>query len=310
MQLMQTTHYDFIGDVHGHADALNELLHQLGYQRQGEAFRHPARQAVFVGDLIDRGPKIRETLHQVRAMVDAGAALAVMGNHEFNALCFHEPAPGGGFLRSHSDKNVHQHQATLDQFEGHDGEWREFLDWFLTLPLWIEGPGFRVIHACWSEPHRRAFHGRDRLTRDLLRPASMRGTTEHAAVEALLKGIEFQLPAGHQHADKSGLLRETARVKWWQPARGRTYRDVAFPDPAGMPDHPVPDWEADKLSPYLDTTPVFFGHYWLPAHSPRQPVTRHLACLDYSVAKGGYLAAYRWDGEEQLSPEKFVAVRP
>lgn len=46
---------------------------------------------IFLGDFIDRGPKIRETLQIVRAMVDAGTALAVMGNHEYNAICFHSP---------------------------------------------------------------------------------------------------------------------------------------------------------------------------------------------------------------------------
>lgn len=307
---MQNTNYDFIGDVHGHADALKELLHQLGYKCCDGALRHPTRQAVFVGDLIDRGPKIRETLHLVRAMVENGAALAVMGNHEFNALCYHAPAPDGGFLRPHSEKNTHQHQETLDQFQGHEREWHDFLDWFLTLPLWTELPGVRVIHACWSEPHRQMLGGKDRLTRSMLLPASSRGTREHLAIEALLKGIEFELPDGCRQADKGGVLRATARVKWWEPARGRTYREIAFPHSAELPDHPVPDHEADKLHPYLDKTSVFFGHYWLPSDLPKQPMASHLACLDFSVAKDGYLVAYRWDGEQQLSPEKFLAVSP
>jgi hypothetical protein len=49
-------HYDIIGDVHGHADALRRLLAELGYAEVQGAFRHDARKAIFVGDLVDRDP--------------------------------------------------------------------------------------------------------------------------------------------------------------------------------------------------------------------------------------------------------------
>ena len=81
--------YDLIGDIHGHADALQQLLKKLGYSRQKGVYRHPDRQAIFLGDFIDRGPRIWETLEIVRPMIDSGAALAVMGNHELNLLAFH-----------------------------------------------------------------------------------------------------------------------------------------------------------------------------------------------------------------------------
>ena len=67
--------YDIIGDIHGHADELQALLEILGYQ-QGS---HPeGRKVIFLGDYIDRGPKIREVLETVRGMVDAGQALAIL----------------------------------------------------------------------------------------------------------------------------------------------------------------------------------------------------------------------------------------
>jgi hypothetical protein len=89
--------YDLIGDIHGHADALERLLKQLGYARQKGVYGHPDRRAIFLGDFIDRGPKIRETLEIVRPMVESGTALSVMGNHELNALAFNttEPKLGG-----------------------------------------------------------------------------------------------------------------------------------------------------------------------------------------------------------------------
>ena len=80
---------DFIGDIHGHADKLLELLEKLGYTTNNGTYCHPTRKVLFVGDYIDRGPKIRETLEIVKSMVDSENAIALMGNHEYNALCFH-----------------------------------------------------------------------------------------------------------------------------------------------------------------------------------------------------------------------------
>ena len=96
--------YDIIGDIHGHASRLAQLLERMGYERDAHSWRHPDRQAIFVDDFIDRGPEQIETYHLVRSMIDRGAALAVMGNHEFNAVAFKTPHPntlvvaGWGYL--------------------------------------------------------------------------------------------------------------------------------------------------------------------------------------------------------------------
>ena len=85
--------FDIIGDVHGCGDELEALLGQLGYvaaeRRDGYAldagptYRHPdGRMVVFVGDLVDRGPRILDCVRIARNMLEAGSALAVMGNHE------------------------------------------------------------------------------------------------------------------------------------------------------------------------------------------------------------------------------------
>ena len=76
--------FDLIGDVHGCADELEALLSQLGYARGADgAWRHPGgRRALFLGDLADRGPRVRDVLALVMAMVREGSALAVPGNHD------------------------------------------------------------------------------------------------------------------------------------------------------------------------------------------------------------------------------------
>jgi protein phosphatase len=85
--------FDIVGDVHGCCDELERLLGELGYQvverREGEfpdggpVYAHPdGRTAVFLGDLVDRGPRILDTIRLVRNMVEAGTAHCVPGNHE------------------------------------------------------------------------------------------------------------------------------------------------------------------------------------------------------------------------------------
>jgi len=89
--------YDVIGDIHGHAEELRTLLQQLGYEERNGRYVAEGRNAIFVGDFIDRGPAIREVLQIARAMVSRNGAYAVLGNHEFNALCYHTPDPVGSF---------------------------------------------------------------------------------------------------------------------------------------------------------------------------------------------------------------------
>ncbi len=81
--------FDIVGDVHGCAAELLRLLRRLGYRRPSprRAFRHPAgRRAVFVGDLVDRGPEVVRAARTVMRMVAEGSALSVPGNHEETIL--------------------------------------------------------------------------------------------------------------------------------------------------------------------------------------------------------------------------------
>ena len=94
-------------------------------------WQHQNRKVIFTGDYIDRGPAIRETLQIVRNMVDNGHAMAIMGNHEYNALAYAYTLPDGSYLRSHNDTHSRQHQATLDQFNDHPEEWQEWLQMVL-----------------------------------------------------------------------------------------------------------------------------------------------------------------------------------
>ncbi len=102
-------------------------------------YHHPSRQVIFLGNFIDWSPKIREVLSIAKNMVDNETALAVMGNHELNAMAYHtkDLANLGHFIRPHNDKNTAAHKATIDQL-GEDLNF--YIDWFRTLPLWLDFP--------------------------------------------------------------------------------------------------------------------------------------------------------------------------
>ncbi|WP_367178245.1 metallophosphoesterase, partial [uncultured Maricaulis sp.] len=98
---------DVFGDIHGHARPLIHALEVLGYENRSGVWRHPmGRKALFLGDLIDRGPQNIEVVRTAKAMCEAGEAVCLMGNHELNAIHYATPDPmrEGEFLRPHSAK--------------------------------------------------------------------------------------------------------------------------------------------------------------------------------------------------------------
>jgi hypothetical protein len=303
--------YDVIGDIHGQLGKLVSLLSLLGYAESGGLYRHPSRTAIFVGDLIDRGPEQLATVDLVQRMVQAGSARCVLGNHEFNAIAWVTPDPQhpGKYLRDHhTPGNRKQHQAFLDVVEGTRRQ-KEITDWFKTLPLWLDLGELRVVHACW---HQEAIDrlspltGRgNAVTDELVMLGTQKGHWVYEAIEVVCKGPEIPLPDGIKFYDSMGRERRDVRVRWWLP-EARTFRDAAIVPPGNeqrVPDAPLPsEW---KGHPYSGP-PVLFGHYWFTG-SP-QVISTQFACLDYSVAKGGPLVAYRFDGEEELSSGKLAWV--
>jgi hypothetical protein len=303
--------FDVIGDVHGQFDKLVRLLSYMGYRETGGAWRHPDRSVVFVGDLIDRGPKQFATVDLVRRMVEAGSARCVMGNHEFNAIAWATADPNhlGEFLRPHGRPgNLQQHQAFLSEFEG-TSEYGEVIAWFQTLSLWLDLGGIRVVHACWHQASidllQKAMGSGQRLTDKMVELGSRKGDPIYKAIETVCKGPEVDLPPGISFQDKEGKVRTEVRVRWWQKDLS-TYRKAAIGPPADMqviPDVPMPaEWVGHPYS----GVPVLFGHYWFTGKP--EVISPRFACLDYSAARDGPLVAYRWDGEAELSSEKLASV--
>jgi hypothetical protein len=319
--------YDIIGDVHGHADILETLLEKLGYEKTKQGrdafYRHPERTAVFVGDIIDRGKENFKAMAIVKAMVDNGSALVIMGNHEYNALCYHTMDSNGYFLRPHKQKNFLQHKEVLEEIQKNgQQQWNIYLGWIRKMPLFLELDGFRVVHACWNQQcvdfikNNTIRDNNGRLTDQFLNQSSQKGTTEFHVIDILLKGEEIRLPADHPGIyDKDGNLRKKLRVKWWmtpeERASAQTYDQAVRADETAwgkikgihIPGDVLKDLRSPDKMDNTNNIPVFFGHYWF-SGEPR-PLTPTAACLDYSVGKGGPLVCYRWDGEKQLIPSNF-----
>jgi len=301
---------DFIGDIHGHADKLEALLQKLGYSIKNGYYSHPERKVLFVGDYIDRGPKIKETLEIIRKMVDNDKAIALMGNHEYNALCFHFQETEGGHLRKHLIKNIIQHYETLKQFQNRQEEYEDFLEWFKSLPLFYETDKFRAVHACWDNKHinyLRETLNKNKLTDDLIYQSVEKGTPLNLAIDETLKGKEMKMPDDLSFTDKDETKRTEIRIKWWEDPVKATYNSISVVPLENLPKSPVNELLQQSIEYYHeDERAVFFGHYWLEGKPTLY--RNNICCLDFSVAKHGHLVSYRLDEDFSLDNNKLIYV--
>jgi protein phosphatase len=157
----QTGPFDIIGDLHGCADELRALLERLGWVRSSlavaespwgdECWQHPlGRRAVFLGDLVDRGPHVLDTLRIARNMVQAGTAFCVAGNHDVKFM---------RWLRGKQVQVKHGLASSIAEVEALPGEDRgklaSFLDGLVSHYV-LDGGRLVVAHAGLREE----MHGR------------------------------------------------------------------------------------------------------------------------------------------------------
>lgn len=131
----------FIGDIHGCLDELKELLIILGFMPP--KFNHfQNKKAIFVGDLVDRGPSSFEVFNLVRQMVNQGSALAVRGNHDDKLMRYYK---GINVVQSHGlDK-------TIIEFKNNNAE--NVAEFISSLPYYLTFDNVVVTHASWKEKY-------------------------------------------------------------------------------------------------------------------------------------------------------------
>lgn len=174
--------FDIVGDVHGCDRELVELLDRLGYDTTVDPIVHPeGRRVVFLGDLVDRGPGVAEVLATAMAMVEAGSALCILGNHE-NKL--------GRALMGRNVKVTHGLAESLDQLARRGDAFRDrvkdFIDGLVSHYV-LDGGRLVVAHAGLAE----RYHGR---ASGRVRSLALYGDTDGET-------DEFGLPVRYPWAD-------------------------------------------------------------------------------------------------------------
>ena len=304
--------YDIIGDVHGQAAALARLLSKLGYDDWGH---HPeGRQAIFIGDLNDKGPDSLLVAARVEAWVDAGRALAVLGNHELNAIAWNLRGPDGKWLRPHTKRNRHQHATHLAEGKRDPWGYRRSLALYRRLPTHLDasrfGGEFRCVHACW---HADSIAALDSEIDGPLSDAQIvrlytDGDALDSARKLALNAPLIALPRPAHYRDASGKLRREVRMRWWAPNDANLLGLCLFSDSAPAPKATLKALRKREPKSRItyDGRPVFFGHYHLKG---KPALTSETAiCTDFGAGSGRRLAAYRWSGGP-VSADNFVSVK-
>jgi len=285
---------DIIGDIHGMQTRLTAMLGALGHRRVAGRWTHAeGRRIVFVGDYVDRGARVAEVVELVRELCDQRVALALAGNHDTNAIAFATRARDRAFdaqeawhqarerlaagpdaaptptewLRRHTRGNLEQHEDTIHGLCDARA-YEACLRHFMTLPVYLELPGLRAVHAAWIPPAIRALDEwsaargvslgiraasideaieiqqaraapDERHWGELVDLGERQQALDHApdaspavALERIVKGVELRLPGGVVlHDGSNDRARGEARIRWFDAAQGRAFHEHALTKP-------------------------------------------------------------------------------
>lgn len=301
--------YDIIGDVHGHASLLKKLLLKLGYVKTNGSFSHPERKAVFVGDFINRGPEIKKTIRLVRAMVENNNALAILGNHELNAIIYHLKDKQGFLFVKEPRKYFMSLFKTINEYSSNSEEWKAHLKWLRTLPLYLDLGDIRIVHACWSDE---AIEVADSIREDgRIRKKTFKKIYNKPESEIskgvwlLTKGVSLQMPTDLRIVNNKGVSPRSIRLRWWERAENKTFRQMSFESKFELPSYTIPAEILPVTYPYPEDAPiVFFGHF---CRGKGPHIVRpNVCCIDSCVTGSKSLMAYRWNGEKELTEKNII----
>jgi hypothetical protein len=183
-------------------------------------------------------------------------AIALMGNHEYNALAYAYQLPGDSFLRPHNEKNNKQHEATLKEFKGYHNEWASYLNWFYCA-LFVDFAKLRAVHACWDKEHIEWLQQRRYRTmnRELLVQSHDKNGQAYAVINDILKGKEFTIPEEYAWKDKAAIEN---REPWWVNPEGASCESFLFDCPRDLKDEMIKEQVDANIYP-IDAPPIFLA---------------------------------------------------
>jgi hypothetical protein len=301
--------YDVVSDV-DHPHALERLLHRLDYRFDHGSWTHPdGRIPVILGGAVDRHGATRSCAPMLQELVDSGSALMTLGPEELAALERHVSRRRQRVLvhaGAVADSPEHEVPDTDDAGLG---------EWFRSVPLWLDLPGLRVVHGCWSDGDvellRDALDG-NCLVDDEHFESVISSPRHRRAVRTLLSGATIELPEHLWCRGARGEIVRSARFRWWSHGSmtlreramlppGCTTLDGRFP--AVLDDTPVRPG-APALAP--GGTPVVISRC-VGVAGPLL-LSPSVLCLG-EVGRGvAGPIAYRWSGETGLDATNLVRL--
>ena len=296
---------DFVGDIHGNAKSLRLLLDKLGYNKDNGNWNHPENRVLLVlGDFINSGYESKEVLTILYELWNQKIAYILIGNHEY-FLAWNYFKKGREALKPDGPLEK-EYQRFLTEFVNEEELLIKYCEWIYILPFYIETDGFRAVHAYWSENNQKTLSKYKNLS-DLWYVFAEDKIKKTKKIKKVINETVSGKMAVVYNPCKMEKP-EYYRVKWWRNLYGKNLLDgVQVNNPVKCPSMIITPEILPDFVPYGDDEkPVFFGHYWfktLPCL-----LRNNACCLDFGAAKGGYLTAYRWNGERMLNANNLIWI--
>ncbi|MCY9870445.1 metallophosphoesterase [Vibrio barjaei] len=305
--------YFVIGDVHGQSEKLTDLLTHYGFQPDRQDAANSQGTLIFVGDLIDCPESTTsnhyETLTIIKDLCDRGLAKCAMGNHEFNAIGWSLQKEDGTHCRPHTQANQKQHNAFLSQVP--ESERPKWINWFKSLPIFLDFGEMRIVHACWHQPTinrlKPYLDENNAIKEEHWFDAFNEEHELYRLLERTLKGPELALPNVVSYKDKHGTTRTNARVAWWRDKQDiKSFNDAIY-NPTGEAiaklDIPIDHIDIPFNKP--QQIPVFVGHYTLSGKP--NVLGNNVICVDYNAIKDdNSLVGYAIDLTDIVDSEDII----
>ncbi|NSW46559.1 MAG: metallophosphoesterase, partial [Bacteroidales bacterium] len=223
-------------------------------------------------------------------------AFIIAGNHEyFLALLYHKTINNKNTLWYYLQRDYF---PLYIEFNNKKEDLYPYIDWILQLPIFIEFEKAIAIHAIWDENHHQ-FLSSHNTVKNMIEFINTNPEYKEPLNKAIM-GITIKININNSH--KTTFF----RYKWWENNQETPISELFTHKTEHFPSNLQNKIDINTLKINTTSRPIFFGHYNLRGYPYLTNPTK--CCLDFGGAKGGYLTAYRWDGENILDPNKIIYV--